>query len=101
MRSRARVSAARSRASVRKSWNWESRKQKSQGVNSGGGQWEFLAPDALHLGYPGVGIEVGHGEKLVAGLFDRVFHLPPVEQGALGLLLVGGDFEREPEAGPP
>jgi hypothetical protein len=65
-------------------------------VNSGGGQWEFLAPDALHLGYPGVGIEVGHGEKLVAGLFDRVFHPQPVEQGALGLLLVGRDFNQAP-----
>ena len=29
--------------------------------------------DALHLAYPGVGIEVGCGEKLVAGLFDCVF----------------------------
>jgi hypothetical protein len=51
--------------------------------------------------FPGVGIEFGHSEKLVAGLFDPILHPQPVEQRALGLLLVGGDFEREPEAGPP
>jgi hypothetical protein len=45
----------------------------------GGGQRLFLAPDALHLGHPGVGIEFGYGEKLVAGLFDSVFHPQPVE----------------------
>jgi hypothetical protein len=28
----------------------------------------------LAISYPGVGIESGHGEKLVAGLFDLVFH---------------------------
>jgi hypothetical protein len=62
-----------------------------QGVKAGGGQREFLVPDALHFGYPGVGIEVGHGEKLVAGLFDGVFHAQPVEQRVLRLLLAGGD----------
>jgi hypothetical protein len=44
----------------------------------------------------GVGIEIGHGEKLVAGLFNLVFHPQPVEQRALGLLLAGGDFDRAP-----
>ena len=50
---------------------------------------------------PGLGIEVGYGEKLAAGLFDRVFHPQPVGQRALGLLLAGGDLERAAEAGPP
>jgi hypothetical protein len=62
-------------------------------LDPGGGQGLFLAPDALHFGYPGVGIEFGCGEKLVAGLFDRVFHSQPVEQCALGLMLAGGDFD--------
>ena len=62
-------------------------------VKAGGGQRLFLAADALHFAYPGVGIEVGYGEKLVAGLFDGVFHPQPVEQCALGLLLAGGDFD--------
>jgi hypothetical protein len=48
-------------------------------VDSGGGQRLFLAPDALHFAYPGVGIEFGCGEKLVAGVFDRLFHPQPVE----------------------
>ena len=39
-----------------------------QSVDTGGGQRLFLPPDALHFAYPGVGIEVGHGEKLGAGL---------------------------------
>jgi hypothetical protein len=42
----------------------------------------------------GVGIEFGHGEKLVAGFFDRVFHPKPVEQRVLGLLLAGRDFDQ-------
>jgi hypothetical protein len=42
-----------------------------QRVKAGGGQWLLLTPDALHLAHPGVGIEFGHGEKFVAGLFDR------------------------------
>jgi hypothetical protein len=46
----------------------------------------------LFASNPGVGIELGHGEKLAAGLFDPVFHPQPVEQRALGLLLAGGDF---------
>jgi hypothetical protein len=53
----------------------------------------LLTADALHFGYPGVGIEFGCGEKLVAGLFDGVFHPQPVEQRALALLLAGGDFD--------
>ena len=65
-------------------------------MDLGGGQREFLAPDALHLGYPGVGIEFGYGEKLVAGLFDCLFHPQPFEQRALGLLLAGGDFDQAP-----
>jgi hypothetical protein len=47
--------------------------------------------------YPGVGIEVGHGEKLVAGPFDLVFHHQPVEQRALGLLLAGRGLVQAPE----
>ena len=65
-------------------------------LNPGGSQRQFLAPDALHFGYPSVRIEVGHGEKLVAGLFDCVFHAQPVEQRTLGLLLAGGDFDQAP-----
>jgi len=50
----------------------------------------------MHLGYPGVGIEVGHREKLLAGLFDLAFHPQQVEQLALGLLLAGRDFDQAP-----
>jgi hypothetical protein len=50
---------------------------------------------------PGVRIQLGHSEKLVAGLFVGVFHPQPVEQCALGQSLAGGDFEWAPEAGPP
>jgi len=53
-----------------------------QRVHPGGGQRQFLAQDALYFAYPGVGIELGYGEKLVAGLFDGVFHPQPVEQRA-------------------
>ena len=63
-------------------------------MKAGDGQREFLAPDALHFAYPGVRIEFGHGEKLVAGLFDCVFHPQPVEQRALGLLVEAGDFDQ-------
>jgi hypothetical protein len=38
--------------------------------------------------------ECADGEKLVAGLLDRVFHPQPVEQRALGLSLAGWDFEQ-------
>src|ERR1035438_7145491 len=65
-----------------------------QSLNSCGGQGQFLAPDTLHFADPGVGIEVGCGEKLVAGLFNSVFQTQPVEQRALGLLLAGGDFNQ-------
>ena len=68
----------------------------AQFVDPGGGQRLFLAPDALHLAYPDVGIESGQGEKLVAVLFDGVFHPQPVEQRALGLLLAGGGFDQAP-----
>jgi hypothetical protein len=71
-------------------------RHEAECVKSGGGQRLFLAADAFHLAYPGVGIQVGYGEELVAGLFDGVFHPQPVEQRALGLLLVGGDFEQAP-----
>ena len=50
-----------------------------QRVDSGGGQRRFLAPDALHFAYAGVGIKFDHGEKLVAVLCDPVFHTQPVE----------------------
>jgi hypothetical protein len=42
----------------------------AQSLNPRGSQRQFLASDALHLAHPGVGIEFGYGEKLVAGLFD-------------------------------
>ena len=38
----------------------------------------------------------GHGRKLVAGLFDRVFQSQPVEQRALGLLLTRSDSHLAP-----
>jgi hypothetical protein len=63
-----------------------------QPVDTGGGQGQFLVTGALHLADPGVGIESGQDEKLVAGLFDPVFHPQPVEQRALGPLLAGGEF---------
>ena len=59
----------------------------AQGVKTGGGQGLFFTPDLLHFADPGVGIQIGQGEELVAGLFDPVFHSQPVEQRALGLLL--------------
>jgi len=46
-------------------------------LDTGGGQGEFLAADALDLGHPSVGIELGRGENFVAGIFDGVFHLQP------------------------
>jgi hypothetical protein len=52
---------------------------------------------SIHLA--GVGVEFGHGEKLVAGLFDGVFHRQSVEQRALGLLLAGGDFDQAAKSG--
>ena len=57
----------------------------------------FLAttPPQAHA-HPRVGIEFDQGEKLVAGLFDRIFHPKPVEQRALGLLLAGDDFDQGP-----
>ena len=63
-------------------WNYPTDAGTAQalsGVDPGSGQREFLAPDALHFGYPSVGIEVGYGGKLVAGVFDRLFHPQPVE----------------------
>ena len=66
----------------------------AQSLDPGGGQRQFLAPDALHFGYPGVGTEVGYGEKVVAGLCDCVFHTQPIEQRALGVLLAGGDLNQ-------
>jgi len=47
-----------------KSWNWESRKQKLQGVDAGGGQGLLLALDALHFADPGVGVQA---EALIVG----------------------------------
>jgi hypothetical protein len=38
-----------------------------RGVDSGGGQRRFLAPDAFDLAQPVVGIEFRHGENLVGG----------------------------------
>jgi len=51
----------------------------------------------LFASYPGVGFEFGHGEKLVAGLFDSVTHPQSVEQPALGLLLARSDFDQAPK----
>jgi hypothetical protein len=107
-----------------KSSIWEHRKQKSQGKGRGGQRLLlalpirlFLAPSLLHAAgfrfplsalrfqvsafqlfasYPDVGIEFGYGEKLVAGLFDLVFHPQPVEQRALGLLLAGCGSDQAP-----
>jgi hypothetical protein len=49
--------------------------------------------DALYFADPGVGVQVGQGEKLVAGLCDAVFHSQPVEQCVLGLLLAAGEVD--------
>ena len=68
-----------------------------QSPNCRGGQRLLLVPDALHFADLGVGIEVGCGEKLVAGLFDGVFHPQPVEQRALGRLLAECDFNQAPK----
>jgi len=64
----------------------------TQGVKAGGGQGLFLAADVLHFAEPGVGVQVGQGEELVARLFDPAFRSQPVEQRALGLLLEGCDL---------
>ena len=61
-------------------------------MKAGGGQRLFLPTDALHFADPGVGIQLGQGEELVAGLFDAVSHSQPVEQRALGLLLARGEL---------
>ena len=65
----------------------------AQRVKADGGQRLLLAPDALHFAGPGVGVQVGQGEELVAGLSDPVIHSQPVEQRALGLLLAGCDSD--------
>jgi hypothetical protein len=63
----------------------------------GGGQRLLLAPDAVRFADLGVGVLCGHGEELVARLFDGVLHSHPVEQCALGLLLSGRDLDQEPD----
>ena len=68
----------------------------TQRVKAGGGQGLLLATDALYFADPGVGVQIGHGEELVAGLFDPVFHSQPVEQRALGLPLAARDFDQAP-----
>jgi hypothetical protein len=65
-------------------------------MNTGGSQRLFLGSDALHFAHARGGIEFGHGEKLVAGLLDRIFPPQPVEQRALGLLVAGRDFDLVP-----
>jgi hypothetical protein len=52
----------------------------AQCVKAGGGQRLLLAPEALCFADPGVGVQVGQGENLVAGLFDALFYSRPVEQ---------------------
>jgi hypothetical protein len=42
----------------------------AQGVEAGGGQRLLLGTDALYFAGPGVGVQFGQGEKLVAGLFN-------------------------------
>jgi hypothetical protein len=56
-----------------------------------------LSAFQLFASCPSVGIQFGHGEKLIAGLFDGVFHPQPVEQRALGLLLAGCDSDQAPK----
>ena len=60
-------------------------------LNPRDGQRQFPAPDALHFACPGVGVQLGQGEKPVAGLYDPTLHSQPVEQRAVGLLLAGCD----------
>ena len=43
----------------------------AQSLNPRGGQRRFVPPYALHFADPSVGMEFGHGEKLVAGLLAR------------------------------
>ena len=65
----------------------------AQGVEAGGGKWVLFAAEALYFADPGVGVQVGQGQKLVAGLLDGVFNSQPVELRALGLLLAGSEFD--------
>ena len=67
-----------------------------QGVKAGGGQRLLLATDALYFADPGVGVQVGQGEKLVAVPLDAAFHSQPVEHRALGLLLAGSHLDQVP-----
>ena len=46
---------------------------------------------------PSVGVQVGQGEELFAGLFEVVFHSQPVWQHALDLLLAGDESVQAPE----
>ena len=46
----------------------------AQCLNPHCSQRQFLTSDAFHFAHSGVGIEVGHGERFVAGLFNGVFH---------------------------
>ena len=62
-------------------------------LEAGGGQRLFLATDALHFADPGIGVQFGQGEELVAGLSDAVFHSQPVGQRTLDLLLEGGELD--------
>lgn len=59
----------------------------AQGVEAAGGQRLRLAPDALHVAYPGIRVQFVRSERPVAGLFDPVFHSQPVEQRSLSLRL--------------
>jgi len=45
----------------------------AQSVKAGGGQRLLLTTDTLHFADPSVGVQLGQGEKLVAGLCDPVF----------------------------
>ncbi len=70
----------------------------AEGVKAGRAQRLLIAADAFRFGHPGVGLQLGRGEKLGAGFLDAVFHPQPVEQGTLGLLLAGGEFDQAADA---
>jgi hypothetical protein len=55
----------------------------AQGVEAGGGKRLLLAPNALYLADPSVGIQLCQGEEPIAGLFDALFDSQPVELGVL------------------
>ncbi len=69
-----------------------------RGGEGEGGEEPFLTvTPAQGFAHPGVGIKLGQGEELVAGLFDAVFYSQPVEKWWEGLPRGGRTWGSYPE----